>query len=192
MNTKHIVHLYGASGAGTTTLGRYIANQLGYIHLDTDDFYWLPIEPKYTYKRPVEERLRLMKKEIEGDKGVVISGSLTGWGDVLIPYFTLAIHVITDTNLRIKRLKHREYLSFGERILPGGDMFNNHQEFLTWASEYDTGDATMRSKSCHDEWRKLLSCPFIEVDGSRELSYNYSLINTLLEVTNVKKEEGGW
>ena len=190
MQTKHIIHLYGASGSGTSTLGRYIAKQLGYLHLDTDDFFWLPTEPKYTQKRPEKERIDLMKKEIEGENGVVISGSLTGWGDVLIPYFTLAIYVATDTSLRIKRLKQREFQHFGDRILPGGDMFTNHQEFLTWASEYDTGDVSMRSKLCHEEWSKLLSCPCMEVDGSRELSYNFSLVQRILENTNVKKEEG--
>lgn len=37
-----------------------------------------------------------MKKDILNSDKVVISGSLVDWGDDLIPYFTLAVRVVTD------------------------------------------------------------------------------------------------
>jgi len=55
--TGRIVHITGASGSGTTTLGRALAERLGWMHLDTDDFYWLPTDPPYREKRPAETRL---------------------------------------------------------------------------------------------------------------------------------------
>jgi len=33
------VHIVGASGSGTTTLGRALATQLGCPHVDTDDVF---------------------------------------------------------------------------------------------------------------------------------------------------------
>lgn len=42
----------------------------------------------------------------------------------------------------------------GSRIEIGGDMFEDHQKFLTWAAAYDCGDIHMRSKAKHDEWQK--------------------------------------
>lgn len=36
-----ILHIYGASGSGTTTLGRTLQEQLGYTQLDRED-YLLP------------------------------------------------------------------------------------------------------------------------------------------------------
>ncbi len=168
---KHIIHIFGASGSGTTTLGRALAAEMGLIHMDTDDYFWLPTDPQFTTKRPIPERLALMQSGIDdAEKGVVISGSLTGWGDPLIPRFTLVICVVTATEVRLERLRQREYAHFGDRIREGGDMYENHLAFLDWAAQYDTGDVTMRSKACHDEWMKLLPCPVITVDGSEALS----------------------
>lgn len=124
----------------------------------------------------------MMKKDIfESDK-VVISGSLVGWGDDLIPYFTLAVRVITDNNVRIERLMEREKKNFASRIEIGGDMYQNHMEFIEWAAVYDTGDINMRSKAEHDKWQKLLKCKQIIVNGEDDLKYNLELIkcNVLL------------
>ena len=167
---KHVIHIFGASGSGTTTLGRALAADMGLVHMDTDDYYWLPTDPKYTTKRPIEERLLLMNADIDAaDRGVVISGSLTGWGDPLIPRFTHVIRLNTPTEVRLERLRQREYAHFGERIREGGDMHENHLAFLDWAAQHDTGDVTMRSKACHDAWMQALPCPVILAPGNMPL-----------------------
>ena len=89
-----------------------------------------------------------------------------GWGDPLIPQFTHAVRLTTPTEVRIERLRQREYADFGDRIHEGGDMYENYLAFLDWAAQYDTGDVTMRSKACHDEWTKLLLCPLTFLSGA--------------------------
>ena len=167
---KHIIHILGASGSGTTTLGRALAADMGLVHMDTDDYYWLPTDPKFTAKRPIDERLRLMNADIDAaDRGVVISGSLTGWGDVLIPHFTHVIRLTTPTEVRLERLRAREYAHFGDRIREGGDMYENHMIFLDWAAQYDDGDVSMRSKACHNAWMQQLPCPQTILTGDMAL-----------------------
>lgn len=179
---RPVIHLFGASGSGTTTLGRALAERLGYAHMDTDDYYWLPTDPRFTAKRPIPERLAMMNADIDAaEKGAVISGSLTGWGDPLIPRFTLAVRVVTDTDTRIRRLQAREYARFGDRIREGGDMHAEHEEFIAWAARYDTGDETMRSKACHDAWQTALPCPVITVDGSAPLADSLAQVLAALE-----------
>lgn len=173
---KNIIHIYGASGSGTSTLGRKISEELGYKFMDTDDYFWLPTNPQYTTKRSKEERLALMKKDIFENDNVVISGSLVDWGDELIPLFTLVIRLVTDTDIRIERLKIREKQKFGDRIIPGGDMYTNHTEFIEWAREYDTGSVDMRSKAKHDEWQKLLLCKQIVLNGADDLEENFKIV----------------
>lgn len=73
---KHIVHIYGPCGSGTSTLGREIGRRLGFRFLDTDDFFWLPTDPPYTQKRPLEERLALLEEELDKPGDVVLSGAL--------------------------------------------------------------------------------------------------------------------
>ena len=173
---KNIIHIYGASGSGTTTLGRKICDGLGYIFIDTDDYFWMPTDPKYQIKRDKQERIMLMKEVIEESDNVVISGSLVDWGDELIPLFTLVIRLVTDTAIRIERLKNRERENFGSRIDVGGDMYENHQQFIGWAKNYDNGDVNMRSKAKHDVWEKLLRCKQIVLNGADKLEYNVAAV----------------
>jgi len=177
---KSVIHIYGASGSGTSTLGKFISEQLGYTFMDTDDYFWLPTNPKYTKKREVTERFQMMKKDILNSDKAVISGSLVDWGADLIQYFTLVVRVVTDKNVRIERLVEREKEHFGSRIAIGGDMYHNHMEFIEWAAAYDAGDIDMRSKSKHDQWQKLLKCKQITVNGEDDLKYNLEIVKNSL------------
>ena len=177
---KNIIYIYGASGSGTSTLGRKICDELGYKFMDTDDYLWVPTDPQYTTKRSKEERVALMKKDMDDAENMVISGSLSGWGDELIPFFTLAIRLVTDVNVRIERLKKREKQKFGNRIMPGGDMYENHLDFLEWAKNYDTGNVKMRSKAKHDEWQKQLQCKLLVLDGADDLQENFEKVKAEL------------
>ncbi len=175
-----MIHIYGAAGSGTSTLGKYISEKTGCHWMDTDNYFWLPTNPPYTIKRDVFERLALMKREFSKWDKVVISGSLVDWGDELIPLFTLAIRIETETDIRIERLKKRERARFGARIDIGGDMYEAHREFIEWASAYDNGGIDMRSKAKHDQWQKLLRCEQIELDGSNTLEHNFEIVHAYL------------
>jgi|GEM_PF-212645 len=169
MARTKVIHILGASGSGTTTLGRAIRDNLGYVLLDSDDYFWEPTDPPYTVKREAEERQKLMADDMAKCEKCVISGSFYGWGDIFIQDFDLVIFVDTPTPVRIKRLKEREYRHFGDRILPGGDMYDNHLEFIDWAARYDTAGFEQRSRAVHMEWLKQMTCPVITVDGSQPM-----------------------
>ena len=162
----NVIHIFGASGSGTTTLGEAIDKKMGYKHLDVDDYFWIPSDPPYATKRELDERQRLLRADIINNQKSVISGSLCGWGDVFIPYFDLAIFVDTLTELRIRRIKEREYSKFGNRILPGGNMYDKHTEFIEWAKGYDIVGVEQRSRALHMEWMKKLKCPVAIIDGT--------------------------
>lgn len=179
---KKVIHIFGASGSGTTTLGKKISEELGWTHMDTDDYFWIPTDPKFTAKRPTEERLSLMKRDIEQAENVVVSGALADWGDPLIPYFTLAVRIELDQNIRIERLRKREYERFGARIEPGGDMYLHHLDFIEWAKKYDTGDMTHRSKMRHDAWEKTLPCEVLLLDGADDVDTNFKKISAALDM----------
>lgn len=176
-----VIHIYGASGSGTTTLGLALCEKYGYKHMDTDDYFWLSTDPPFTNNRILTERIALMEHDIKQYENVVISGSLSGWGDVLIPYFDLAIRVITPAEVRLQRLREREFKRFGSRILEHGDMYEENRKFLKWAEEYDIGDINMRSKIMHDRWSELLACDKIIVDGTKPVQENLKILKHYLE-----------
>ncbi len=165
---KHI-HIVGASGSGTTTLGKMLSLELGYEHIDTDDYYWIKTDPPYTTPRPVDERIKLLKDKLERTDKWIISGSLVGWGDQLMPYFDLVVFLWIPQELRIARLHEREALRYGDGIKVGGKMHDQFRTFIDWAAQYDTGDETIRSRTLHETWLKGLDCNVLRLEGIIEL-----------------------
>ena len=95
-----------------------------------------------------------------------LSGSLCGWGDVAIPLFELVVFLQIPKHIRMERLRQREHQRFGERILPGGDMYESSQAFLAWAASYDEGGLDIRSRRLHEQWLSALPCPIIYFEGA--------------------------
>jgi len=157
------IHIVGASGTGTSTLGAALAESLGVAHLDTDDYYWIPTDPPFEHPRPRTERLARLEAALDSAaaaKGWVLSGSLCGWGDPLIRRFEFVVFLFVAQEVRLARLRHREYEKFGEAALaPGGRQHANHIAFLEWAAGYDEGDLDMRSLARHRLWLDTLPCP---------------------------------
>jgi adenylate kinase family enzyme len=162
--TQHI-HILGASGSGTTTLGRALAAHLQYSHFDTDDYFWLSTDPPYTQKRERTAREQRLMDDLTTHGSWVLSGSLCDWGDVVMPLLELVVFLWIPHDLRMARLYHRERQRFGERIMPGGDMYEQSQAFLEWAASYDDGDVNMRSRRLHDQWLGKLPCPVVCIEG---------------------------
>jgi adenylate kinase family enzyme len=133
------VYILGASGAGVSTLGGALARALAVPAFDVDDYYWMPTDPPFRIKRPVEDRIRRLQTDLMLPSWV-LSGSLDGWGDPVADLATHVVYVDTPAALRIARLRQREQARFGARIACGGDMHAHHKAFLDWAATYDTGD----------------------------------------------------
>jgi adenylate kinase family enzyme len=161
-------HILGASGSGTTTLGKAVSAHLRIPHLDTDDYYWEPTDPPYRTARPIEERLRLLEPQLRSSKSWVLSGSLCTWGDPLIPYFELVVFLSVPQEIRLARLRERERARFGaDALAPGGPLHDQQREFLEWAAAYEEGPDTGRSRRRHEEWLTSLPCPVLRLDGER-------------------------
>ncbi|WP_420347097.1 AAA family ATPase [Pelagibius sp.] len=161
------LHITGASGSGTSTLGHALSEHLGVARFDTDEFYWQPGDPPYTLKRPVEERLRLLNRAFAEAGSWVLSGSIGHWGAPLIPQFDLVIFLSVPTGVRLERLRRREVERYGNRIEPGGDRHDASIAFLEWAAEYEIGPPEGRSREMHETWLETLPCPVLRLEGDR-------------------------
>jgi len=163
------IHILGASGSGTSTLGKALSERFNMHWIDTDNIVLEPTDPPFQVNRPVKERARLLDEAMRANPNCVVSGWLGDWGISFMPRFNLLIWLHTPTELRIERSKAREAAQFGARILPGGDMYRNHQEFLDWAGRYDDGGMDIRSYAWQKEWLEQATCPVMELDGSKQL-----------------------
>ena len=170
------IHILGASGSGTTTLGRALAACLQCPHFDTDDYFWVLTDPPYTHQRARTERQQLLMDDLTAQDAWVVSGSLCGWGDVAIPRFELVVFLAIPHDIRMARLRRREHERFGDRVLPGGDMYEVSQAFLTWAASYDEGGLDIRSRQLHDQWLSTFPCPIICFEGAYTLEEQLAVL----------------
>ena len=155
------VHLLGASGSGTTTLGRALAAKLGCPHLDTDDFFWMRTDPPFQHIRERTERQEMLGTDLRGHRHWVLSGSLCGWGDMFIPLFELVVFLWVPPDIRLARLRERERERYGAAaIAPGGARYAAYETFMAWAAGYDDGlDVPERCRRLHEQWLAALPCP---------------------------------
>ena len=155
------VHILGASGSGTTTLGRALAAKLGCPHLDTDDFFWLGTDPPFQHIRERSQRQEMLGTELGRRRAWVLSGSLCGWGDMFIPLFELVVFLWVPPDIRLGRLRERERERYGAADLaPGGARHAAYETFMAWAAGYDDGlDVPERCRRLHEQWLAALPCP---------------------------------
>ncbi|MBE5951735.1 MAG: shikimate kinase [Lachnospiraceae bacterium] len=170
------IMIMGSSGAGKTTLGKLVAEELGYTFVDIDDYIWrkdteIPFSEMYSK----EEKISRLQEAISDCEHFVMAGSMNSFHEYFDPYFELVVHLHADAELRVKRVHEREHGWFGERVLEGGDMYEEHEKMLRGIAEYDhgAGGCTLQQ---HEAWMNSLQCKIIRLNGADTLEKNLNII----------------
>lgn len=167
------IHIMGASGAGTSTLGCALSEVLTHTHLDTDDYFWTT---KFTEQRSVTERREMLEKDLALYENWILSGAVCGWGDKFKNHFDLVIFLWIPQDIRIERLKQREFQRYGNEILAGGSKYEQSKTFLEWALLYDHAGMEVRSKALHEQWMADLSCPILKIEGDYTVKERVNIV----------------
>ena len=167
--------IFGASGSGTTTLGRELGEAIHCIHLDSDDYYWKQTEPPYQEKNPFTERVRHLTTDVEKHQNVIVSGSLVSWGPYWHTAFDLAVFLYLPPLIRMARLEQRE--SERNKDRPKTLLTESiTKEFMDYVRQYDDPDFTGRSLVIHKQWIKLLKFPVLSIEGEIPLTEKKDLV----------------
>jgi adenylate kinase family enzyme len=136
--------LTGGPGAGASTTGQRLAATLGLQWLDSDTYFHKPTDPPYREQYAQEERARLLHEAFRGADSWILSGSIAAW-EIHDVAFSHAILLHPGPAIRLARLRGRERERFGARIDAGGEMHEDHREFLEWAASWESGELAGRS-----------------------------------------------
>lgn len=180
MKSIKTILIFGASGSGSTTFARSISQKYGYHLIDTDDAIWEKSEPPFTIKKSEEESRSILSEQLETHPYNVICGSFVGWGDQFKHQIDLVVYMHLPLNVRLKRIQTREENRFHERVLPGGDLYLQHLDFLEWVSQYELLDETKRSQKQHEKWLKDLVVPIIYIKNELSIDELMNLISPYL------------
>ncbi len=167
------LHIFGASGSGTTTLGQELGRILPHEVLDSDDYFWAR---KFDEARPPEERVRKLADDLDRQERWLLSGAICGWGDGFRPRFDFVVFLHVPAQERLDRLRAREAKRYGEDVLPGGSMYEQSQEFLEWAALYDHAGEEVRSLKLHEQWMSELTCPILRIEGLHSVEERVEMV----------------
>ena len=71
-------------------------------------------------------------------------------------------------NIRIQRVRNRSFQKFGNRMLTGGDLFEQEKRFFDFVKS--------RPENTVEEWIQSLKCPVIRIDGTKSIEENVAFI----------------
>jgi len=190
MDKPHGIIVFGASGSGCTTLGRELARLLNFEHFDTDDYFFEINNPPFEMKeRPLNERIALLRPLLL-KSNFVISGCIREWDGAFDSMLTMAVFLITSTEIRIERAENREFNRNGERIKLNGDLYVQHRKFIDYIATYDNGGMETRSLASQEAWANRLTCPVIRVDGALDWRINAeNLANQLIRTKSYTRKQ---
>ena len=167
--------IFGPAGAGKTTLGMMTAALLNWPYFDFDDYIWRKdTDEPFTVRVPEEEKLSHLLDAIRPNEHFVLAGYMDRAREALDEIFSLAVYITAPPELRVRRIRERDQGIFGERVLPGGDMYETHEQFIRDVLAYDDEDQPFIRR--HKEWAESLHCPVITLDGGRPLYDNLKKI----------------
>nr|WP_275891056.1 AAA family ATPase [Holdemania massiliensis] len=160
----------GLNGAGKSTLGKVLAEKLNFHFIDNERLYFpaADLHGIYAYPRTREEAAKLLFNEIKMYENFVLASVKGDYGEWFYPYFQYVILLDVPKAVRIQRVKNRSFQKFGNRMLPGGDLHDQENNFFHLVQ--------LRAENEVEEWLQSLNCPIIRVDGTKSVGENTKLI----------------
>lgn len=159
MNPKRIL-VCGLNGAGKSTFGKALAVKLGCPWLDIEDFYFpdrAAADP-YVSSRGRAEVSAALLDAMKGHDRFVLSSVTADYGREAEALLDLAVFLHVPAGVRMARVRSRSYGKFGERMLPGGDLYAQEERFFAMVEG--------RSEEKISAWLVRTGLPVIHLDGT--------------------------
>ncbi len=173
----------GLNGTGKSTLGKVLAEKLHFYFIDDEDLYFPKTNPDYIYASPrtQEEVEELLLRKIKVHENFVFASVKGDYGQAISSFFHYAVLIDVPKNIRIQRVKNRSFQKFGNRMLLGGDLYEQEEAFFNFVES--------RAENTVEEWIQCLKCPIIRIDGTKPIEENIYYICNLMHQECFSKKE---
>ena len=160
----------GLNGTGKSTLGKALAEKMHFHFIDIENLYFPKTDPNYIYASPRtrKEVKKLLSDEMKTNKNFILASVKGDYGEDIYSLIQYAILLDVPKNIRLQRVKKRSFQKFGNRMLSGGDLYEQEENFFHFVES--------RDENTVEEWVKSLKCPVIRIDGTQPIDENTELI----------------
>lgn len=171
------IQICGLNGCGKSTVGKALAQRLGFHFIDNENLYFQRTaenEP-YRNKRPRHEVERLLMEEVRQHENFVFAAVKGDYGAAILPMYDYVVYLQVPGDIRAWRVRNRSFLKFGERMMPGGDLHEKEEAFFRVVAT--------RKDELVENWLQTLSCPVLRLNGMAPVDENVQKIVQWLGVT---------
>ena len=169
------INICGLNGCGKSTIGRILADKIGFHFIDNETLFFDPADDNDPYSKPRtrSEAENLLLKEVNEHGDFVLSAVKGDYGKEITDIYKLVVVLEVPKNVRTQRIRNRSFGKFGNRMLPGGDLYESEESFFKMAES--------RNEEYVESWICTLNCPVIRIDGTKSIDEIVSLISERLK-----------
>ena len=159
-------------------MGRMLADRMEYEFIDNEDLYFPKTDPLYMFSGPrsAEEVIQLLEERISENNRFIFASVRGNYGCRLIASLDRIILIEVPKQIRSQRVRDRSYQKFGNRVLPGGDLYDRENK---WFSLTET-----RPETYVTDWLETINCPLIRIDGTLPVEENVDYLVSVLSEGN--------
>ncbi len=160
----------GLNGSGKSTLGKALSEKLRFHFIDNENLFFPKKDIDYTFASPRshEEAVKLLMNEVSVYENFVFAAVKGDYGKEILPFYQYAVLMDVPKDIRLNRVRKRSFQKFGNRMLPGGDLYECEEKFFDVVGS--------RTEYYVEEWVQSLNCQIIRIDGTKPVEENTRLI----------------
>lgn len=160
----------GLNGCGKSTLGRALAQKIGFHFIDNEELFFTRNAADEPYQNPRSraEVEKLLMEEVRKHEDFVLAAVRGDYGKEILPLYRYAVLMEVPKEIRMERIRNRSFQKFGSRMREGGELYEQEEAFFRTAAS--------RPEDYAAAWTRTLDCPVLSVDGTRPVDENVEWI----------------
>lgn len=164
----------GLNGSGKSTLGKALALEIGFHFIDSEKIFFPNPNSNNPYSNPIshETAKKMLMEEVQKNENFVLATVKGDYSTSIISLFRYIFVLEVPKRIRLDRIKNRSLQKFQDRILPGGDLFEQEAAFIQKIQS--------RTEYYVEDWLQTMACPIFKLNGTRPIEDNISIIKSVI------------
>lgn len=160
----------GLNGCEKSTLGRALAQKIGFHFIDNEELFFTRNAADEPYQNPRSraEVEKLLMEEVRKHGDFVLAAVRGDYGKEILPLYRYTVLMEVPKEIRMERIRNRSFQKFGSRMREGGELYEQEEAFFRTAAS--------RPEDYAAAWTRTLDCPVLSVDGTRPVDENVEWI----------------